>query len=67
VQGPRTPINNATSFEDQIEMVLKNEHVVGYIEALADCKITKQKRDIRINQSVISSWDFEIGYKVPTD
>lgn len=67
VQGPRTPGRKGLSFEEQFENVLKGGGMLGYIEALADCKITKQHRDIQAKQAVLSSWDFEIGYKVPTN
>lgn len=67
VQGPRTPGRPGLSFEDQLEMVLKNRAIVGHIEALADCKITKRHRDIQAKQAVLSSWDFEIGYMVPAN
>jgi len=65
VQGPRTPMDSRMSFEDQVETILQNQSSVGFIEALADCKITKQHRNVQHKQSVISSWDFDYSYKIP--
>ncbi len=64
VQGKRTP-GTGTTFEEQVEAVLQNESLVGYIEALIDCKVTKVNRDIPEKNTVVSSRDFKFSYKLP--
>ena len=67
VQGPRTPTPDMLSFEQQIDMVMKNESRVGFVEALADCKVTKFNRDIPYKDTVISSVDFKYSFMLPTE
>ncbi|WP_348528400.1 hypothetical protein, partial [Methanothrix sp.] len=64
VQGKRTPGAGET-FEEQIEAALQNESMVGYIEALVDCKVTKVNRDVPEKNTVVSSRDFKYSYKLP--
>ena len=64
VQGKRTP-GTGTTFEEQIEAALQNESMVGYIEALVDCKVTKVNRDVPEKNTVVSSRDFKYSYKLP--
>ena len=64
VQGKRTPTAGMT-FEEQVEAVLQNESIVGYIEALVDCKVTKVNRDIPEKNTVVSSREFKYSYKLP--
>jgi len=64
VQGKRTP-STGTTFEEQVEAVLQNESMVGAIECLVDCKITKTNRDIPEKNTVISSREFKFSYKLP--
>jgi len=67
VQGPRTPTPDMLSFEQQIDMVMKNESMVGFVEALADCKVTKFNRDIPYKNTVVSSVDFKYSFMLPTE
>ena len=64
VQGKRTP-GTGTTFEEQIEAALQNESMVGYIEALVDCKVTKVNRDVPEKNTVVSSREFKYSYKLP--
>ena len=64
VQGKRTP-GTGMSFEQQVEMVLQNENIVGNIEALVDCKVTKTNRDIPEKNTVVSSREFKYSFKLP--
>ncbi len=64
VQGKRTPAAGMT-FEEQVETVLQNESMVGYIEALVDCKVAKTNRDIPEKNTVVSSREFKFSYKLP--
>jgi len=64
VQGKRTP-GTGTTFEEQVEAALQNESMVGYIEALVDCKVTKVNRDIPEKNTVVSSREFKYSYKIP--
>ena len=49
----------------QVETALQNESMVGYIEALVDCKVTKVNRDIPEKNTVVSSREFKYSYKLP--
>ncbi|MGI5881250.1 MAG: hypothetical protein ACOX6L_11860 [Syntrophomonadaceae bacterium] len=64
VQGKRTP-GTGTTFEEQIEAALQNESMVGYINALVDCKVTKVNRDIPEKNTVVSSREFKYSYMLP--
>jgi hypothetical protein len=64
VQGKRTP-GTGTTFEEQVETILQNESMVGHIDALVDCKVTKTNRDIPEKNTVISSREFKYSYKLP--
>jgi len=64
VQGKRTP-GTGTTFEEQVEAALQNESMVGYINALVDCKVTKVNRDIPEKNTVVSSRDFKYSYMLP--
>lgn len=64
VQGKRTPAAGM-SFEEQVETVLANANIVGYIEALVDCKVTKVNRDIPEKNTVVSSREFKYSFKLP--
>jgi len=64
VQGKRTPQAGMT-FEEQVEAVLQNESIVGYVEALVDCKVTKVNRDIPEKNVVVSSREGKYSYKLP--
>lgn len=64
VQGNRTPATGM-SFEEHVEAVLQNESIVGQIEALVDCKVTKVNRDIPEKNTVVSSREFKYSYKLP--
>jgi uncharacterized protein YjbK len=66
VQGKRTPsAAGALSFEQQVEMVLANPSIVGQIETLVDCKLTKLERDVPEKNTVVSKVDFKYSYKLP--
>lgn len=64
IQGKRTPSAGQT-FEEQVEAVLQNENIVGNIEALVDCKVTKVDRDIPEKNTVVSGREFKYSYKLP--
>ena len=64
VQGKRTP-GTGTTFEEQVEAALQNESMVGYINALVDCKVTKVNRDIPEKNTVVSSREFKYSYMLP--
>lgn len=68
VQGPRTPTPDMKklSFEEYIDMVMENNNMVGFVEALADCKVTKFNRDIPYKDTVASSVDFKYRFMLPT-
>lgn len=65
IQGKRTPGSQKLSFQEQVEAVLQNESIVGYIEALVNCKITKLGRDVPEKNTVVSSRDFKYMWKLP--
>jgi hypothetical protein len=66
VQGKRTPsASGASSFEELVEATLQNESLVGYINALVDCKVTKINRDIPEKNTVVSSREFKFSYMLP--
>jgi hypothetical protein len=64
VQGNRTP-SKGLSFQEQADIVLANANLVGYIEALIDCKLTKSGRDIPEKGSVVSQREFKFSRRLP--
>ena len=64
VQGARTPAAGQT-FEQRIEAALAGMGVVGAIECLVDCKVTKTNRDIPEKNTVVSSREFKYSFKLP--
>jgi hypothetical protein len=64
VQGNRTPASGQ-SFQELADAVLANENIVGYIEALVDCKLTKSGRDIPEKASVVSQREFKFSRRLP--
>ena len=64
VQGNRTP-SSGQSFQELADAVLANESIVGYIEALVDCKLTKSGRDIPEKGSVVSQREFKFSRRLP--
>jgi hypothetical protein len=64
VQGKRTPSTGQT-FEQRVDAALQGEGVIGSIEALVDCKVTKTNRDIPEKNTVVSSREFKFSYKLP--
>lgn len=64
VQGNRTP-SSGQSFQELADAVLANESIVGYIEALVDCKLTKSGRYIPEKGSVVSQMEFKFSRRLP--
>lgn len=64
VQGKRTPASGMT-FQEQVDAILENNAIVGQIECLVNCKITKGARDIPDKAPVVSSWEGKFAYKLP--
>ena len=64
VQGNRTP-ESGQSFQELADAVLANESIVGYIEALVDCKLTKSGREIPDKASVVSQREFKFSRRLP--
>ena len=64
VQGNRTP-SGSQSFQELADAVLANESIVGYIEALVDCKLTKSGRKITEKGSVVSQREFKFSRRSP--
>jgi hypothetical protein len=64
VQGNRTP-SKGQSFQELADAVLANESVVGYIEALVDCKLTKMSRDIPEKGSVVTQCEAKFSRMLP--
>jgi len=64
VQGNRTPASGQ-SFTEYADALLEDETIVGYIEALVDCKLTKSGRDIPEKASVISQREFKFSRRLP--
>lgn len=64
VQGNRTPASGQ-SFQELADAVLENDSIVGYIEALVDCKVTKSGRDIPEKGSVVSQREFKFSRRLP--
>ena len=64
VQGNRTP-ESGQSFQELADAVLANENIVGYVEALVDCKLTKSGREIPDKASVVSQREFKFSRRLP--
>ena len=66
VQGKRTPTTaGAESFQELVDAVLQNESMVGYIEALVNCKVTKSDRNFGEKTPGVSTREFKYMYKLP--
>ncbi len=64
VQGNRTP-TKGQSFQEMADAVLANETLVGYIEALVDCRLTKSGREVPEKGSVVSTREFKFSRRLP--
>jgi len=64
VQGNRTP-ESGQSFQELADAVLANENIVGYVEALVDCKLTKSPAEIPDKASVVSQREFKFSRRLP--
>jgi len=58
-QLSRCPSNNRS------RLSCRTKSIVGYIEALVDCKVTKTNRDIPEKNTIVSSREFKYSYKLP--
>jgi hypothetical protein len=53
------------SFQELDDAVLANENIMGYVEALVDCKLTKSGRKIPDKASVVSQREFKFSRRLP--